>query len=165
MTSEEYHHVPTGTLALLAQQFGQVFASSSTWYRLVRIYKWRRPRGRIHPAKQKFEIRASHPNEIWHVDITMIRLLDGTRAYLQAVIDNFSRRILAWKVSATFDPSTTAELLVDASKGLIDEKPILLGDGGVENFNSTVDELIESGLLKRLLAMTEITYSNSLIES
>ena len=37
--------------------------------------------------------------------------------------------------------------------------------GGVENFNSAVDELIESGLLKRLLAMTEIAYSNSLIES
>jgi len=93
VTSEEYHHVPTGTLALLAQQFGQVFASSSTWYRLVRIYKWRRPRGRIHPAKPKFEIRTSHPNEIWHVDITMIRLLDGTRAYLQAVPPKYSIRV------------------------------------------------------------------------
>jgi len=90
-------------------------------------------------------IRAFHPNEIWHVEITLIRLLDGTRAYLQAVIDNFSRRILAWKVSATFDPSATAELLIDASKGLIDEKPTLLIDDGVENFNSAVGELIESG--------------------
>jgi hypothetical protein len=31
--------------------------------------------------------------------------------------------------------------------------------------NSAVDELIDSGLLTRLLAMTEITYSNSMIES
>ena len=30
---------------------------------------------------------------------------------------------------------------------------------------SAVDELVESGLLNRLLAMTEITFSNSLIES
>jgi putative transposase len=41
----------------------------------------------------------------------------------------------------------------------------LLVDGGVENFNLAVDELVESGLLNRLLAMTEITFSNSLIES
>jgi transposase InsO family protein len=34
---------------------------------------------------------------MWHIDTTVIRLLDGTRAYLHAVIDNFSRRILAWR--------------------------------------------------------------------
>jgi len=165
VTSEEYRHVPTGTLALLAQRLGKVFASASTWYRLVRIHNWRRPRGRIHPAKPKVGIRALNPNEIWHVDITLIRLLNGSRVYLQAVIDNFSRRILAWKVSGTFDPTATAGLLIEASKGLLGEKPTLLTDGGVENFNSAVDELIETGLLKRLLAMTEITYSNSMIES
>jgi len=37
---------------------------------------------------------------MWHIDTTVIRLLDGTRAYLHAVIDNFSRRILAWRVAA-----------------------------------------------------------------
>jgi transposase InsO family protein len=119
----------------------------------------------VHPAKPKIGIRAAKPNEIWHVDTTLIRLLDGTRAYLHGVIDNFSRRILAWKVSASFDPAVTAELLLSASSGLVGERPTLLADGGVENFNSAVDELIETGILRRLLAMTEISYSNSLIES
>jgi putative transposase len=95
-TSHEYRHVPTGSLALLAQRLGKVFASPSTWYRLIRDHQWRRPRQRVHPAKPKIGIRASHPNEIWYIDTTLIRLLDGTRAYLHAVIDNFSRRILAW---------------------------------------------------------------------
>ena len=165
VTSEEYRHVPTGTLAILAQRLRKVFASSSTWYRLVRIHKWRRPRGRVHPAKPKLGIRAVNPNEIWHVGITVIRLLNGSRVYLQAIIDNFSRRILAWKVSETFDPTATAGLLIEASKGLLGEKPTLLTDGGAENHNSAVDELIDSGLLTRLLAMTDITYSNSMIES
>ncbi len=35
VTSEEYRHVPTGTLALLAQRLGKVFASPTTWFRLV----------------------------------------------------------------------------------------------------------------------------------
>lgn len=165
VTSDEYRHVPTGTLALLAQRLGKVFASPTTWHRLVRLHKWRRPRLRVHPSKPKVGIRSSGPNEIWHVDTTLIRLLDGTRAYLHAVIDNFSRRILAWKVSSTFNPSTTAELLLSAASGLADEKPTLLVDGGVENFNSAVDELVDSGLLQRLLAMTDISFSNSLIES
>ena len=66
---------------------------------------------------------------------------------------------------ATFVPTTTAELLVQAATGLVDQKPTLLADGGVENFNSAVDHLVESGLLKRLLSQTEIAFSNSLIES
>ncbi|MDA7914704.1 hypothetical protein N9B98_00395 [bacterium] len=44
-------------------------------------------------------------------------------------------------------------------------KPILLADGGVENFTGAVDELVETGLLNRVLAQTEITFSNSMIES
>jgi transposase InsO family protein len=164
-TPEEYRYVPTGTLALLAQRLGKVFASPTTWYRLVRRFQWRRPRTRVHPSGPKVGIRASQPNEIWHVDTTLIRLLDGSRAYLNALIDNFSRRILAWKVSARFEPMATAELLVRAASGLADQRPTLLTDGGVENCNSAVDRLIASGLLKRVLAQTEIAFSNSLIES
>jgi transposase InsO family protein len=165
VTSDDYRHVPTSRLAILAQRLGRVFASPATWSRLVRIHQWRRPRHRIHPAKPKVGIRASIPNEIWHVDTTLIRLLDGSRAYLHAVIDNFSRRILSWKVSGTFDPSITAEILLKASKGLFNQQPTLLADGGVENFNSAVDKLVASGLLRRLLAQTDISYSNSLIEA
>ena len=38
----------------------------------------------------------ARPDELWHIDTTIIRLVDGTKAYLHAVIDNFSRRILGW---------------------------------------------------------------------
>ena len=164
-TSPEYRHVPTGTLAILAQRLGKVFASASTWYRRIREHHWRRPRQRIHPAQPKVGIRATGPNQIWHIDTTLIRLLDGSRAYLHAVIDNFSRRILAWKVTPTFDPAATAEILLAAAKGVDHSVPTVLVDGGTENFNGAVDELIHSGLLHRVLARTEITSSNSLIES
>src|SRR5262249_52600465 len=36
VTAPEYRHVPTGRLAILAQRLGKVWASPSTWYRLVR---------------------------------------------------------------------------------------------------------------------------------
>ena len=165
VTGDEYRHVSTGTLARLAQRLGRVFASPTTWYRLVHAHKWRRPRQRVHPAKPTIGIRAIRANEIWHVDTTLIRLLDGSKVYLHAVIDNFSRRVLAWRVNDTFIPAVTAELLVEAGREIEATKPQLLVDGGVENFNSAVDKLVDSGLLKRILAQTEIRYSNSLIES
>jgi putative transposase len=71
-------HVPTGTLAVLAQRLGKVWASPSTWYHLVRKYGWRRPRLRMHPAKPKIGLRTTRPDEMWHIDTTVIRLLEGT---------------------------------------------------------------------------------------
>jgi putative transposase len=80
VTALEYRHVPTGTLAVLAQRLGTVYASPSTWYHLVRKFGWRRPRLRVHPAKPKVGLRTTRADEIWHIDTTIIRLLDGTKA-------------------------------------------------------------------------------------
>jgi putative transposase len=165
VTSDEYRHVPTVVLARLAERLGKVYASASTWYRLIRIHKWRRPRSRVYPAKPKIGIRASKPNEVWHVDMTQIRLIDGSRAYIHAIIDNFSRRVLAWSVSNTFDPGITSSMLRKALDGTTSSTPTLMVDGGIENYNKTVDDIVKEGLLNRVLAQTEISFSNSMIES
>lgn len=57
--------------------------------------------------------------------------------------------------------------LLDAglSSGTEGEPPTVLSNGGVENVNQKVDELISSGLLRRVLAMTELRFSNSMIEA
>jgi transposase InsO family protein len=167
VTSPEYRHVPTGTLAVLAHRLGKVYASPSTWYRLVRRFGWRRPRLRVHPAKPKVGVRTTRADEMWHIDTTVIRLLDGTRAYLHAVMDNFSRRILAWRVAETFTPENSVAVLLDASRGATasDMPPVLLADAGVENVNAQVDDLITAGLLRRVLAFTELKFSNSMIEA
>jgi len=167
VTSPDLRHVPTGRLALLAQRMGTVFASPTTWCRLVRERGWRRPRLRVHPAQQKVGIRASRPNEIWHIDTTLIRLLDNTHVYLHAVIDNYSRRILAWRLADRFDPSSSVEVLVEAGKAVEAgaPAPTLLADAGVENKNKAVDELIASGRLKRVLDQTELQFANSRIEA
>src|SRR5262245_49304600 len=74
---------------------------------------------------------------MWHIDTTVIRLLDGTRAYMHAVIDNFSRRILAWRVADTFAPVNSVAVLVEAGRGAMPSEttPVVLADAGVENVN------------------------------
>jgi hypothetical protein len=75
---------------------------------------------------------------MWHIDTPVIRLLDGSRAYLHAVIDNFSRRILAWRVAETFAPVNSVAVLVEASRGATPSEttPVVLADAGVENVNA-----------------------------
>jgi putative transposase len=167
VTAPEYRHVPTGTLAILAQRLGKVWASPSTWYRLVRQNGWRRPRLRVHPAKPKVGVRTTRADEMWHIDTTVIRLLDGTRAYLHAVIDNYSRRILAWRVAEMFAPVNSVAVLLEAGRGATPSEttPVVLADAGVENVNAQVDDLIAAGVLRRVLAFTELKFSNSMIEA
>jgi hypothetical protein len=93
VVGDEYRHVPIPGLALLAQRVGSVCASASTWAKQAKTRGWQRPRRRQYPAEPKVGVRAGKPNEIWHIDVTVLRPLDGTRAYVHAVIDNFSRRI------------------------------------------------------------------------
>ena len=42
--------------------------------------------------------------------------------------------------------------------------PTLLADSGIENRTKAIEELIDSGVLQRVLAQTEIACSNSMIE-
>jgi len=110
-------------------------------------------------------VRATKTNEIWHVDTTLIRLVGGAKVYVHAVIDNYSRRILAWQANESYDTSTTSKLLVEAAKGLEGVVPMVYMDSGVENLNANVDALVASGTIQRILAQVDVVFSNSMIES
>ena len=167
VTAERYRHVPTGRLAILAQWLGNVFAPPATWYRLVRDHGWRRPRTRMHPASPKVGVRAHKPDEIWHIDTSCVRLVDGTKVWLHAAIDNFSRKILAWRVAERFEISSAVAVLREAVGNAVsaDRRPKLMADGGIENFNGDVDELVGSGLLSRVRALVDVRFSNTMIET
>jgi transposase InsO family protein len=134
---------------------------------LVRERGWRRLRNRVYPAKPTVGVRATGPNELWHIDVTILKLLDGTQAYLHAVIDNYSRKMLAWTVAARLDPVTTCNVLVAAGRHMDSAipPPTVVADSGIENVNNTVDATLVSANLRRVLALVEVTYSNSIIEA
>ncbi len=164
--STAYRHMSIRALALRAQRLGEVFAHPSTWGKMIREYGWRRPRLRVYPAKPKERVFATKPNEKWHIDVSVIRLLDGTKVYLHAVIDNFSRKILAWNVAESLHPMGTCEVLQHAARHLHREELVqVVCDGGVENFNARVDEVLERFEWERIRALVDVTYSNSKIEA
>ncbi|GBU15170.1 hypothetical protein AwPolaro_05480 [Polaromonas sp.] len=52
-------------------------------------------------------------NQVWSTDITYVRLDKGF-AYLVAVIDWYSRRVLSWRISNTMDAAFCVDCLEDA---------------------------------------------------
>jgi len=57
--------------------------------------------------------RSDRPNQVWCADITYIPMAKGF-VYLVAVMDWFSRRVLAWRVSITMEADFCVDALQDA---------------------------------------------------
>ena len=70
------------------------------------------------------DVRIERPDQVWSTDITYVPLAHGFM-YLAAIIDWFSRYVLAWRLSNTLDGSFCLEMLEEA-----------LGRGRPEVFNT-----------------------------
>jgi len=169
-TSKKYAHISVSSLHLLAQRNGELFCSVDTWYKYIRFYGWNRPWKKVRRLVLKKGIRASRSNEIWHLDVTVVNIRPGYKLYIQAVIDNFSRFVLAWQVTEAISAKNTVETLRLAKiKGAellkTDITTNVMMDPGTENRNGHVLDFITSKNLTRTLARVDVHYSNSMIES
>ena len=70
------------------------------------------------------DVAIARPDQVWSTDITYVPLADGFM-YLAAVIDWYSRYVLAWRLSNTLDGSFCLDMLEEA-----------LGRGRPEVFNT-----------------------------
>ena len=78
---------------------------------------------RIYPYLLR-HVQVERPDQVWSTDITYVPLAGGFM-YLAAVIDWFSRYVIAWRLSNTLDGSFCLEMLEEA-----------LGRGRPEVFNT-----------------------------
>jgi putative transposase len=72
----------------------------------------------------------NRPNQVWCTDITYIRMQGGF-AYLVAVMDWYSRRVLSWEVSSSMDDSFCVSALERAIR-LYGKPEIFNTDQGVQ---------------------------------
>jgi len=73
------------------------------------------PGHRIYPYLLR-DVKVTRANQVWSTDITYIRLERGF-VYLVAIIDWFSRYVLAWEISTTLDTSFCVSALEWALAG------------------------------------------------
>ncbi len=70
------------------------------------------PQHKVYPYLLR-GVPVTQPNQVWSTDITYIRLAHGF-AYLVAVIDWYSRKVLSWRLSNSMDASFCVDCLEDA---------------------------------------------------
>ena len=70
------------------------------------------PQHKVYPYLLR-GVNVIRPNQVWSTDITYIRLARGF-VYLVAVIDWYSRKVLAWRLSNTLDSGFCLECLEQA---------------------------------------------------
>jgi len=70
------------------------------------------PDHRIYPYLLR-GMKIAHPNQVWCADITYVRLETGF-CYLVAIMDWYSRLVLAWKLSNTLDVFFCLDALEEA---------------------------------------------------
>ena len=70
------------------------------------------PGHKIYPYLLR-KLPITRPNQVWAMDITYIPMARGF-VYLAAVVDWFSRKILAWKLSITLDTAFCIEAVEEA---------------------------------------------------
>jgi putative transposase len=73
---------------------------------------------RAHPKHPRYPyllggVTVTRPNQVWSTDVTYIRLEHGF-AYLVAVIDWYSRKVLSWRLSNTLDTAFCLDALNEA---------------------------------------------------
>ena len=59
------------------------------------------------------KLAVTRPNQVWAIDITYVPMAKGF-VYLVAVVDWFSRRVLAWRLSITMDVGFCIEAVEEA---------------------------------------------------
>jgi len=95
---------------------------------------------RIYPYLLR-NVRIERANQVWSTDITYVPLANGFM-YLAAIIDWFSRYVLAWRLSNTLGGSFCLDMLAEALSGGRPE--VFNTDQGVQFTASTWTTRLES---------------------
>lgn len=113
------------------------FISESSAYRILKGFDLvESPAFRVMSAADHFQHPTKQVHELWQTDFTYFKIQKWGWYYLSTVLDDFSRYIIAWKLTPTMSTTDVQDtlLLALASTGLdhvlVEHRPRLLSDNG-----------------------------------
>ena len=113
------------------------FVSESSVYRILKAADLiTSPAYILMSASDAFKDPTTRVHEMWQTDFTYFRIINWGWYYLSTVLDDFSRYIIAWKLSPTMGATDVTETLDEAiaitgvDQVKVKHRPRLLSDNG-----------------------------------
>jgi putative transposase len=164
-TSKKYSCYSLKSLRLKAIRDGALHCSYDTWRRYLKLFGIDRTLPKKRHKEYAVGIRASKPNEIWHLDMTEIHLRNGQKYYLQLIVDNYSRFIIDWHLAARKNSEHSHHFLKRVFSKIKVDQLSLMTDKGTENTNRLVKKILIGKGVEHIIAQCDVQFSNSMIES
>ena len=124
-------------LAVRFTEAARYFVSEASVYHLLKAHDLiTSPAFIVVKAAGEFHSKTTAPNQLWQTDFTYLKVIGWGWLYLSAVLDDFSRYVIAWKLCTTMaarDVTDTLELALAASgctAARVRHRPRLLSDNG-----------------------------------
>jgi transposase InsO family protein len=133
------------------------FISESSVYRILKSYDLiTSPHYIVMAASDKFKNPTTRINEMWQTDFTYFKVIGWGWFFLSTVLDDYSRRILSWKLFTTMNAEDVQESLdmaiaeTGTDQVIVKHRPRLLSDNG---------PCYVSGELKKYLKTQEMDHT------
>jgi putative transposase len=126
------------------------FVSEASVYRLLKAHDLiTSPAFIVIKAADEFKDKTTAPNQLWQTDFTYLKVTGWGWFYLSAVLDDFSRYIVAWKLCTTMtagDVTETLNLALQAAgldQANVVHRPRLLSDNGSSYISGDLAKWLE----------------------
>ena len=136
-TALEETNLSPRELACRITDINEYFISESSVYRILKAHDLiTSPAYILMQAGDSFKNPTRHIHELWQTDFTYFRIVGWGWYYLSTVLDDFSRYIIAWKLTTSMMASDVKDTLDEAIKNTgvnriqVRHKPRLLSDNG-----------------------------------
>jgi len=127
------------------------FISESSAYRILKGFDLvESPAFQMTSAADKFKHPTKRIHELWQTDFTYFKIQGWGWYYLSTILDDFSRYIIAWKLTASMSTTDVQDtlLMALASTGLdqvlVEHRPRLLSDNGSCYVSGELRSFLES---------------------
>jgi transposase InsO family protein len=163
--SKQFKKFSTVSLMYYCKRKNLLNCSLESWYKYLRLYGIDRKNKRFKKITYRNGLRAKSVDEYWHIDITEIKYGFNKKAYLQVVVDNYSRMIVGWKLSLNKKMELTYKTLMKSFKVSPAFNCVIISDKGTENTGEVPVNLLLGRGIRQLIAKKDIRYSNSMVEA
>jgi len=122
------------------------------------------------PASTQYSYKPQRINEQWQIDATYLKIVGWGWYFLISILDDFSRKILAWRLQARMDGAAFSEVVQDALEWTeldtapLIKKPRLLSDNGSGLVGKEFQNYLEAVEVKHILASPYHPQTNGKIE-